>query len=1099
MKKACLIIVFSLLAMVGFSNKRPADSLLLVLKKSNYRDKALVYHKLGKLYLSDGKKDSAIVSFSESQKIAEFFNNQQLIAQNYFYLGEAYFELNVKSKSEEAFDTYINMVKADTNEIYVKALFYLGTIALKQNNNVEALDFFQNAYELIKTGRHNLLKAKILNSIGIVHLQTKDKIELALDYFYRCLNSLPNSHEGKMEQAFAYLNITRSFIVLNEFHRAKDYLQLAKEINQSEKSDELAANIDFNQGLIFRQTLQIDSAIMKFNSAYNLFYNLNDNFGLSKSLINMADIYLIMNQGDSATFFYNYALINAGNQGNYRDVLNALLGLSKVFFNKSEYQKAYKYLNQYIQTKDSVYVVLEQKKISDFMLKTTLGEKEKEIQLLKQEKTIRELESARHQNEKNFFIVVSVLVLILAIIVYNRTRLKRKSEKRLSEQAKKLEQLSIILNKTNNAILIMDKSGNFEWMNEEFESLSGYNFDEYRKIGITNLHKASFYNKIDEAIKECVESKKTVNYTAQHITKSGKELWLQTTLSPILDKDGEVFQLVAIDSDITAIKKAEELIQQKNLELEEKNRQMQESEERLRKKSEELRKLATIASKTDNAVSIMDADGNFEWVNDGFVNMFGYTLEEFIQLKKGRNISDISSNPRIREILDECRKNKRSVTYSSFKISKWGKHIWLQTNLTPVLDENGEIFNLIAIDSDISSLKIAEKEISKINLQLEKKNQDLNRLSIVASKTDNAVMIMDSKGNFQWTNDGFTRMYGYSFEEYCEQHGGSILQSSSNPNIKQIINSFTNNHESFTYTSYAIRKTGEKVWLHTTLTPVLDNDGKTTNIVVIESNINKIKETEEEVRQKNIKLQETNKKLLESQENLKELNAMKDKFFSVIAHDLRSPISSFLSVSDYLSNPSHNVSREQMLHFAKGLNASAGHLYKLLENLLQWSIFQTGGLIFKPTNFDLKEIIDSNIDLIKKDADNKKISVSNKLKTSTFAHADVNMINTVLRNLINNSIKFSNIGGKINILVSEKNKFLEVAVEDNGVGISEANIDKLFRIDFRLSTEGTMEEKGTGLGLILCKEFVEKNGGSIKVASKPGKGTIIIFTLVKHK
>ncbi|MBN2681763.1 MAG: PAS domain S-box protein [Bacteroidales bacterium] len=1097
MKKLGLYICLLFLSLVMFSNNQN-DSLKLRLQKANYKEKSIVYHQIGKQFLAENKNDSAIYSFSESQKIAEYFNNNQLIAQNNFFLGEAYFHLNMKSRSEEAFDAYIAMVKSDTSIIYVKALYYLGIIAQKQNNNLEALDYFQNAYELIKGSRHNLLKAKILNNIGIVHLQTKDKIELALDYFYRCLNSLPNNEEGKREQAFAYINITRSYIALQEYDRAKGYLTHAESINRDFNDNSLSANIDFNRGLIFRNTNQIDSAIIYFNSSYNLFYNLNDNFGLSKSLINIADLYLLINQPDSAVFFYNYALVNAGNQGNYSDVLNALLGMSKVHFSLANYQKAYSFLNKYIVTKDSIYLVLEQKKISEFLLKNTLTEKEKEIQLLKQEKTIRELESERHQNEKNFFIVISILVLILAIIVYNRTRLKQKSEKRLGEQAKKLEQLSVILNKTNNAILIMDKFGNFEWMNEEFVSLSGYSFDEYRKIGITNLHKASFYNKIEEAIKECVESKKTVNYTAQHVTKSGKELWLQTTLSPILNKEDEVIQLVAIDSDITGLKKAEELIQQKNLELEEKNRQMQESEERLRRKSEELRKLATIASKTDNAVSIMDADGNFEWVNDGFVNMFGYTLEEFIQLKKGRNLSDISSNPRIKEILEECRKNQRSVTYSSFKISKWGKHIWLQTNLTPVLDEYGEIFNLIAIDSDISSLKIAEKEISKINLQLEKKNQDLNRLSIVASKTDNAVMIMDSKGNFQWTNDGFTRMYGYSFDEYCEKHGGSILQSSSNPNIKQILNSCTNNHESFTYSSYAIRKNGEKVWLHTTLTPVLDNEGKTSNIVVIESNINKLKETEEEVRQKNIKLQETNKKLMESQENLKELNAMKDKFFSVIAHDLRSPISSFLSVSDYLSNPSHNVSREQMLHFAKGLNASAGHLYKLLENLLQWSIFQTGGLIFKPTNFDLKDIIDFNIELIKKDADNKKISVVNSLKTSIFAYADVNMINTVLRNLINNSIKFSNIGGKINILVTEKSRFLEVSVEDNGVGISEANIDKLFRIDFRLTTEGTMEEKGTGLGLILCKEFVEKNGGIIKVESKPGKGTIIKFTLVKQ-
>jgi len=1092
-----LLLFFLVLWTCGGFSQSKTDSLLGLVNRSNEKQKISLYSKLAKEFLAEERYDSAYYFCNKSIRSSDFFGVTLEERENFYYAGKCCFHLKKFKNAEKYYLRYISSGVSDTTEFYIYSLVNLGNIKMTQDKYPLALDYFLKSYELIRKVENRLVESKILGNIGNVYLEALKNYDLALEYYFMSYNVAPFGNDGEKVKLIALVNISLVYSNLDEYDKAIMYLNKALKRNLRLNDLEINAKVHLSLGEIFESQNLRDSATFYFRKAYNDYYNINDKAGLSRSLINLANVYRSVNKTDSAFFYYSYALINAKNQGVDQDILNGLLGISKIYFEKHKLDSAYSYLNQYISFKDSLFSEMERKKISDLEMETRYTEMERENKLLRKDKQITELAEQRHRSDKNFLIAVSLLILLVAVVFYSRNRIKHKSEKRYREQSKKLEELFVILNKTQNAILIMDPEGNFEWMNEEFVKLSGYSFDDYRRRGITNIRKASFNDKIDQIIDECISIKTTVSYTSPHFAKNGRNMWLQTTLTPVLDQKGEIVKLVAVDSDITQLKDAEKEIQEKNVQLEEKNRQLILSEDSMKKQSEQLRKLAAIASKTDNAVSIMDAEGNFVWVNDGFVNLFGYTLEEFIELKKGRNLTDISSNSNIISILKECKEQKKSIIYSSDKISKWGKHLWLQTTLTPVMDDSGQISDLIAIDSDITNIKIAEKEISKINLMLEKTNLELARLSIVASKTDNSVMIMDAHGNFQWANDGFTRMYDYSFEDYTRKFGVNIVNTSSNPNIRQILHSCINNKESFVYSSFSHKKNGDKVWLHTTLSPVIDHNGILSNIVVIESNINNIKEAEEEIRQKNIKLQETNKKLLESQSNLEELNAMKDKFFSIVAHDLRSPISSFLTVSDYLSNPSHNVTREQMIHFAKGLNDSASHLYKLLENLLQWSIFQTGGMIFNPENILLNEVLAQNIDLIKRDAEKKEIDLTFSIEENTKVLADVDMLNTVLRNLINNAIKFTNIGGKIDILVKNNNRYVEVNVIDNGIGISEENLEKLFRIDIRHTTQGTLEEKGTGLGLILCKEFVEKNGGKIKVKSKRGQGTSIIFTLFR--
>jgi len=239
-------------------------------------------------------------------------------------------------------------------------------------------------------------------------------------------------------------------------------------------------------------------------------------------------------------------------------------------------------------------------------------------------------------------------------------------------------------------------------------------------------------------------------------------------------------------------------------------------------------------------------------------------------------------------------------------------------------------------------------------------------------------------------------------------------------------------------------------------------------------------------------LYQTNKK---KSAQLRSINTTKDKFFSIIAHDLRGPISSQFGITSILIDEFHEISDEEKLRLIKSVDQASKQTYKLLENLLYWARSQTGKLEFNPKRFNLYEVVEDVVSLLKEGALAKQIKIDLENKPQFFVNADEEMIKTVLRNLISNAIKFTNAGGLIKIFLKENNDCKIISVEDSGVGIDKNYIDKLFSPEMITTTKGTEGEKGTGLGLILCKEFLEKNNGKIWVESELGKGTTFSFSL----
>ncbi len=247
------------------------------------------------------------------------------------------------------------------------------------------------------------------------------------------------------------------------------------------------------------------------------------------------------------------------------------------------------------------------------------------------------------------------------------------------------------------------------------------------------------------------------------------------------------------------------------------------------------------------------------------------------------------------------------------------------------------------------------------------------------------------------------------------------------------------------------------------------------------------------------KVRQANKALEESEKNLMEANAAKDKFFSIIAHALKNPLNALLLTSEFLSQKITSLPPEKQQSMIDNMTDSTKRLSNLLEDLLTWARTQVGKMPFFPEQLDLNIITDECIELYETNIQDKQLEVINQLEDGDFAYADKNMVRTIIRNLVSNAIKFTHREGRIVISRKECEDYIEVVVEDTGVGICPEDLKNLFRIDTHFTTRGTENESGTGLGLLLCNEFAERNRGRLAVESEEGKGSKFMVILPRRE
>lgn len=390
--------------------------------------------------------------------------------------------------------------------------------------------------------------------------------------------------------------------------------------------------------------------------------------------------------------------------------------------------------------------------------------------------------------------------------------------------------------------------------------------------------------------------------------------------------------------------------------------------------------------------------------------------------------------------------------------------------------EKEKPLRLIGTTADITERKEAEIELQK--------SEEKFRNVFEGSGIGMAILSLD--GQFIKVNKVYCEMLGYSEAEFLHTnfrdltHPGDIEKSIGL--VKDLLTSEVS--ESSLIEKRYITKNGEIIWALTTISLMSDFENKPLYFIVQVQDITKRKRNEEQV--------------IKYAEELKNLNAAKDKFFSIISHDLRSPFNSLLGLTEFLTHSYTEMNPSEIKQSILNIYNSAQQVYNLILNLLEWSMLQSGRLKVEKSVINLAELGMEIINLYKEGANNKKLELVNNMNENIFIYADKYMIDTIIRNFVSNSIKFTNPGGKIIIKGVINGDNAEVSVTDTGIGISPENQKNLFRIDEQFRRDGTANEKGTGIGLILCKEFTEKNGGVLWVESEEGKGSRFSITVQRY-
>jgi PAS domain S-box-containing protein len=382
-------------------------------------------------------------------------------------------------------------------------------------------------------------------------------------------------------------------------------------------------------------------------------------------------------------------------------------------------------------------------------------------------------------------------------------------------------------------------------------------------------------------------------------------------------------------------------------------------------------------------------------------------------------------------------------------------------------------------------------QIKKATESINLKNQELlkseEKFRKITENSSDIIWHLDSNFLLTYISPADERIRGFKKEEVIGKSLFSILKPEGiellkEANKKRMID-LSNGIRSAPaiYELEELCKDGTWVWVEATATAFYDHDGKITGYHGVSRDISERKKAE---------------LLLKERENqLRELNSTKDKLFSIIAHDLRSPFNTILGFSELLINSFKDLDVAESEKYLEIINSSAKSTLVLLDNLLAWAKSQTGQIIYNPERTSLSAITGEILEVSKSIAKIKNISVKYIQTDDVEVYADVNMLKTILRNLVSNAIKYTYTNGEITISAIQNQSNIEITVSDNGVGMSEDIRNKLFEIDTNITTTGTANEKGSGLGLILCKEFVEKHGGEIRVKSESGKGSDFIFSL----
>jgi PAS domain S-box-containing protein len=533
--------------------------------------------------------------------------------------------------------------------------------------------------------------------------------------------------------------------------------------------------------------------------------------------------------------------------------------------------------------------------------------------------------------------------------------------------------------------------------------------------------------------------------------KDGSAIWVEDKGWYNLDEKGNIVSHEGIMRDITQRKRAEELLL--------------DSEERYR----------TIVDNIGEGVGLVNAKDQFEFANIAAEKIFGVgpgglagmDLNQFVSQDQYELVQKQTS----------LRKNGIKSVYE-LDIQRPNKDVrTIIVTAVPLIDTEKGFVDTYGVFRDITERKQAEKAL----------RYEQYLLHTLMNNVPDHIYFKDCQSRFIRINNAQAQLFGLRDPEQAV--GKTDFDFFTVEHARQAYDDEQEIIRTGKPISKEERETWEDLsdtWVLTTKMPLIDKDDKIIGTFGISMNIDQRKKTEAEIQLKN--------------EELHRINAEKDKFFSIIAHDLRSPFNGFLGLTEIMAEELSTMTMEDIKKFVLIIRTSAINLYSLLGNLLEWSSMQRSLTTYFPTRFLLMSNISESMVFVMEGASNKKIEIRCDIPIDMEVYADRNMLGGIIRNLVSNAIKFTPRGGRI--VISAKcgsDKSVEVSIEDSGIGMNENMIGHLFNLDVNTGRNGTDGEHSTGLGLVLCKDFVEKHGGKLWVKSMEGKGSTFSFTLPAKK
>ena len=617
------------------------------------------------------------------------------------------------------------------------------------------------------------------------------------------------------------------------------------------------------------------------------------------------------------------------------------------------------------------------------------------------------------------------------------------------EKIRKSEEKFRIAYMTNPDLININRlsDGMYISINDGFTRILGYTEED--AIGRTSLDMNIWVNPEERInlVNTLMAKGEIKNFETKFLSKNGN-IVNGIMSSSLIDLDG-VPHIISIIKDITIRKMAEEAL------------------------AKEQFLINALMNNLSDHVYFKDRDSRFIRINKSLALSFG--LDD-PALAEGKTDFDFFT----REHAQQAFEDEQAIVRTGQLLNTEEKEThpnrpdtWVSTIKLPLTDNNGNIIGTFGISRDVTKRKQAEEELA----------QEQYLMRTLMDNLPDHIYFKDHESHFLRVNKALAQFLG--------------LNDPAQAIKKTDFDFFTGEHAQQAYEDeQKIIRTGQLLsteekethhdrpdtWVSTIKLPLSDKDGNIIGTFGISRDITKNKLAEEEIKLKN--------------ELLQIINSEKDKFFSILAHDLRGPLSAFVSATQIIAEEIQTMGIEEIKEITLSMKTSATNIYSLLENLLEWSRLRRGVMDFIPEKINLKKKIEECIAVLSESARKKVIEILISIPEVIDVLADSHMFDTVIRNLISNAIKFTPVGGKVTLTAGYiEDHTVEIKISDSGIGMTPELKDKLFLLNEKTSRKGTEGEPSTGLGLLLCKEFIEKHNGKIRVESEVGKGSTFSFTI----